>query len=51
MSGKIGAVITGGDFQGLGVMRTLAKKEIPVILLDSDLCISRFSRFKKKFFR
>ncbi|MFX0202491.1 MAG: ATP-grasp domain-containing protein [Candidatus Hodarchaeota archaeon] len=48
---KIGAVITGGDFQGLGVLRTLAKKGIPVILLDSDHCISRYSRFDKKFIR
>ena len=51
MSEKVGAVITGGDFQGLGVMRTLAKKDVPIILLDSDLCIGRFSRFKKKFFK
>lgn len=51
MSEKIGAVITGGDFQGLGVMRTLAKKGIPIILLDSDLCIGRFSKYEKKFFR
>ena len=51
MSEKVGAVITGGDFQGLGVMRTLAKKDIPIILLDSDFCIGRFSRFKKKFFK
>lgn len=49
MTNKPGAVITGGDFQGLGVLRSLAKKNIPVILLDSDHCISRYSRFKKKF--
>ena len=49
MSVKIGAVITGGDFQGLGAIRTLAKKDIPIILLDSDYCISRFSRYKKKY--
>ncbi|NIO21785.1 MAG: ATP-grasp domain-containing protein [Candidatus Aenigmarchaeota archaeon] len=51
MSEKIGAIITGGDFQGLGVLRTLAKKGIPIIVLDSDHCISRYSRFKKKFFK
>jgi predicted ATP-grasp superfamily ATP-dependent carboligase len=49
--GRIGAVITGGDFQGLGVLRTLARKEIPIILLDSDHCISKYSRFKKKFIK
>lgn len=48
---KIGAVITGGDFQGLGVLRTLARKNIPIILLDSDHCISKYSRFKKNFIK
>jgi predicted ATP-grasp superfamily ATP-dependent carboligase len=51
MPNKIGAVITGGDFQGLGVLRTLAQKDIPIILLDSDHCISKYSRFKKKFIK
>ena len=49
MAIEIGAVLTGGDFQGLGVLRTLAKKNIPIILLDSDHCIGRYSRYKKKF--
>jgi len=51
MPEKIGAVITGGDFQGLGVLRTLARKGVPIILLDSDYCISKYSRFRKKWFR
>ena len=51
MTNKPGAVITGGDFQGLGVLRTLASKDIPIILLDSDHCISKYSRFKKKFIK
>lgn len=51
MTSKPGAVITGGDFQGLGVLRTLAQKDIPIILLDSDHCISKYSRFKKKFIK
>jgi D-aspartate ligase len=49
MTDKPGAVITGGDFQGLGVVRTLGRKGIPVLLLDSDHCIGRYSRFTKKF--
>ena len=51
MSNKIGAVVAGGDFQGLGVLRTLAEKKIPIILLDHEFCISRYSRYKKKFFK
>lgn len=51
MHKKVGALITGGDFQALGVLRTLVKKDIPIIMLDSDLCIGKYSRFKKKFFR
>ena len=51
ISKKIGVVITGGDFQGLGVLRTLAKKDIPVVMLDNDYSIARFSMYKKKFFR
>ena len=35
MSEKVGAVITGGDFQALGVMRTLARKDIPIVLLGN----------------
>ena len=41
---NIGVVLTGGDFQGLGVLRTLARKGIPITLLDSDHCISKYSR-------
>ena len=51
MTNKPGAVITGGDFQGLGVLRTLGRKGIPVIVLDSDHCIGQYSRFKKKFLK
>lgn len=46
---KIGAIITGGDFQGLGALRSLAKHNIPIYLTDNDHCIARFSRYKKKF--
>lgn len=49
MSKKIGAVLTGGDFQGLGVLRSLARKGVPILLLDSQYCIGRYSRYKKRF--
>lgn len=51
MKEKIGAIITGGDFQGLGVIRSLGRKGVPVLLLDSDHCIGRYSRFKNKFIK
>lgn len=51
MAEKIGAVITGGDFQGLGVLRTLGRKKIPTLLLDSEHCIGRYSRYTKKFIK
>ncbi len=51
MSKKIGALITGGDFQALAVLRTLAKKNVPVILVDKEHCIGKYSRYRKKFFR
>jgi len=48
---KVGAVIIGGDFQGLGVLRSLAKQDIPIYLLDTELCIAKFSRYRKKFIK
>jgi predicted ATP-grasp superfamily ATP-dependent carboligase len=46
---KIGAVIIGGHFQGLGVLRSLARRNVPTYLLDHELCIGRFSRYPRKF--
>jgi predicted ATP-grasp superfamily ATP-dependent carboligase len=48
---RVGAVIIGGDFQGLGILRSLASHDVPICLLDSGLCIGRFSRYPKKFVR
>ena len=41
----------GGHFQGLGVVRSLAKQGVPVYILDKELCIGRFSRYTKKFIK
>jgi predicted ATP-grasp superfamily ATP-dependent carboligase len=46
---KTGAVIIGGDFQGLGILRSLARQGVPICLLDRGACIARFSRYKKRF--
>jgi predicted ATP-grasp superfamily ATP-dependent carboligase len=46
-----GAVILGGDFQALGVLRSLARHNVPVYLLDKGPCIGKFSRYVSKFAR
>ncbi len=48
---KAGAVIIGGDFQGLGILRSLGRQNVSIYLLDQGLCISRFSRYTKRFIR
>ncbi len=48
---RAGAVIIGGDFQGLGVLRSLARQKVPTFLLDQGLCIGKFSRYVKRFMR
>lgn len=50
MSNKPGVVLTGGDFQGLAALRALFLKDIPVVIVDHDHCISRYSRCKHRFF-
>lgn len=44
-----GAVIVGGDYQGLGIVRSLGRQGIPVCVVDDELSISRFSRYCSKF--
>ncbi len=41
----VGAVVIGGDFQGLGIVRSLGHHQVPVGLIDDELSISRFSRY------
>ena len=48
---KTGVVVIGGDYQGLGVIRSLGRQGIPVYLLDSGACIGVASKFTTKFFR
>ncbi len=40
-----GAVVIGGDFQGLGIVRSLGRRGIPVCIIDDEKSISRFSRY------
>ena len=48
---KSGAIIIGGHAQGLGIIRALGKKGIPIILIDSQpLSLGMFSRYTEKVF-
>jgi D-aspartate ligase len=44
-TGPVGAVIIGGDFQGLGIVRSLGKRGVPTCIIDDETSISRFSRY------
>jgi D-aspartate ligase len=40
-----GAVIIGGDFHGLGIMRSLGRRGVPLCVVDDEYSIGRFSKF------
>ncbi|HME11419.1 MAG TPA: hypothetical protein VKF79_01060 [Candidatus Acidoferrum sp.] len=44
-SAAAGAVVIGGDYQGLGIVRSLGRRGIPVCVIDDERSISRYSRF------
>jgi D-aspartate ligase len=44
-TGEVGAVILGGDYQGLGIAQSLGRKGIPICVIDDEFSIARFSRF------
>lgn len=46
-----GAIIIGGHIQGLGIMRSLGKKNIPIYLVDTSRSIASYSKYCKKFFK
>jgi predicted ATP-grasp superfamily ATP-dependent carboligase len=41
----VGGVVVGGDYQGLGITRSLGRRGRPVVIIDSEFSISRFSRY------
>jgi predicted ATP-grasp superfamily ATP-dependent carboligase len=45
----VGAVVIGGDYQGLGIVRSLGRHGVPVCVVDDEHSISRYSRYAKKF--
>ena len=38
----------GGDYQGLGIVRSLGRHGVPVCIIDDELSIARFSRFTSR---
>jgi D-aspartate ligase len=43
--GTIGALVVGGDYQGLGIARSLGRRGVPVCVIDDEHSIARFSRY------
>jgi D-aspartate ligase len=41
----VGAVVVGGDYQGLGIVQSLGRRRIPVCVIDDESSIARFSRY------
>jgi D-aspartate ligase len=41
----IGAIIVGGDYQGLGIVRSLGLRNIPVCVIDDEHSISKYSKY------
>lgn len=48
---QIGAVVIGGEHPGLAIARSLGARGIPVVVIDDQLSISRFSRWVSRFER
>ena len=42
---RVGGVVVGGDYQGLGIVRSLGRRGIPVCVVDDERSIARFSRY------
>ena len=42
---QIGVVVVGGDYQGLGIVRSLGRRKVPVCIIDDEHSIARFSRY------
>jgi D-aspartate ligase len=45
MYADVGAIVVGGDYQGLGIVRSLGRRGVPVCVIDDEHSIGRFSLF------
>jgi D-aspartate ligase len=48
---NVGAIVIGGDYQGLGIVRSLGRQGVPVCVVDNEHSLSRFSKYTKHFVR
>lgn len=48
---SIGALVVGGCFQGLGIVRSLGRRGVPVVVIDDEFSVSRFSRYTTSYQR
>jgi D-aspartate ligase len=44
-SAQAGAIVLGGDYQGLGIVRSLGRRGSETCVIDDERSISRFSRY------
>ena len=47
-SNSTGALVVGGDYQGLGIARSLGRQGVPVFVLDDERSIARTSRYVQR---
>lgn len=48
---RIGALVVGGCFQGLGIVRSLGRRGVPVVVIDDEFSVSRYSRYTSRYLR
>ena len=44
-SERAGAIVVGGDYQGLGIVRSLGRRGVPSCVIDDERSIARYSRY------
>ncbi len=46
-----GALVIGGCFQALGIVRSLGRRGVPVVVIDDEFSVSRYSRYTSRYLR
>jgi D-aspartate ligase len=50
-SGRVGAIVIGGEHPGLGIVRSLGRRGIPVCVIDDQHSVSQFSKYATRVVR